>query len=260
MDSRRWTVLCALAFGASLCAQTPAPPASPATAAADQDAAARQQAAQQRLLIDWPGLLRYREDNAKLGSPAANESRVVFIGDSITDAWGRRPGTSFFPGKPYVNRGISGQTTPQMLVRFRPDVLALKPKVVVILAGINDIAENTGPTTLQAIEDNLMSMIDLALANRVRVVLATVTPAIDFPWRRGLNPAPKITALNTWITQYAAAQGIVFLDYHSALVDETGGMRVGLSTDGVHPNEAGYSIMAPLAEKAIADALRRSVK
>lgn len=204
---------------------------------------------------DWPNLARYHSENAGIGAPARGETRVVFMGDSITDGWGRNAGT-FFPGKPYINRGISGQTTPQMLIRFRPDVIALKPKVVVILAGINDIAGNTGPTTLEAIEDNLMSMMDLAKANGIRVVMASVTPAFDFPWRKGLEPVAKIEALNAWIKRTAASKGAVYLDYYSALVDDKGAFKADLTTDGVHPNAAGYAVMTPLAEKAIAKALK----
>ncbi len=238
-------------------AQTPAPSQAqpPAAAPTADDAAARQRAADQRLLQDWPNFARYRDDNAKLPPPAKDEKRVVFMGDSITDGWGRRT-NSFFTGKPYVNRGISGQTTPQMLVRFRADVVALKPAVVVILAGINDIAENTGPTTMEAIQDNLASMCDIATANDIRVVLSSVTPAIDFPWRRGKEPAPKVRTLNAWMKQYAAANGYTYLDYYSALTDEAGGMKAGLANDGVHPTPEGYAIMAPLAEQAIATALR----
>jgi lysophospholipase L1-like esterase len=203
---------------------------------------------------DWASLGRYREANAALGAPKAGERRVVFYGNSITDAWAKWF-PIMFPGKPYVGRGISGQTTPQMLVRFRQDVVALKPAVVVILAGTNDIAGNTGPSTLEMIEDNLASMCEVARANGIRVVLASVLPVRDYPWKRGLEPAPKIIALNAWIRQYAAANGHVYLDYHAAMADARGGMREGISTDGVHPNEAGYRIMAPLAEAAIAEAL-----
>ena len=233
--------------------QTPA-----ATAQADDQS--RLLAAQQRLLNDWPNLARYRDDNAKVEAPADGQPRVVFMGDSITDAWGRRLGVSFFAGKPYVNRGISGQTTPQMLIRFRPDVIDLKPVVVVILAGINDIAGNTGPTTLEAIEGNLTSMVELAQGNGIRVVLATVTPAIDFSWRSGMEPAPKITALNTWIRAFTQTRGIVLLDYYAALATPEGGMKPGLASDGVHPTEEGYAVMGPLAERAIAEALRQPVK
>jgi lysophospholipase L1-like esterase len=162
-----------------------------------------------------------------------------------------------FPGKPYIGRGISSQTTPQMLVRFRQDVVALKPAVVVILAGTNDIAGNTGPSTLEMIEDNLMSMTELARANRIRVVLSSVLPVYDYPWRPGLQPAPKIMALNAWMKAYAARAGVVYLDYFSAMADERQGLKGDLTRDGVHPTEAGYRVMAPLAEKAIAEALRR---
>ena len=177
------------------------------------------------------------------------------MGNSITDAWAQYF-DSMFPGKPYVGRGISGQTTPQMLVRFRQDVIALKPAVVVILAGTNDIAGNTGPSTLEMIEDNLASMTELAQANGIRVVLSSVLPVFDYPWKPGLEPAPKIVALNAWIRNYATAHGAIYLDYYTAVADERGGMRSNLSTDGVHPNEAGYRVMAPLAEQAIARALK----
>jgi len=203
---------------------------------------------------DWPNLQRYRQANDSLRAPAANERRVVFMGNSITASWSKFF-PQMFPGKPYVGRGISGQTTPQMLVRFRQDVIALKPAVVVILAGTNDIAGNTGPSTLEMIEDNLMSMTELARANGIRVVLSSVLPVFDYPWKRGLEPAPKIVALNAWIKSYAARVGAVYLDYHSAMADERQGLRADLTTDGVHPNEAGYRIMAPLAERAIAQAL-----
>lgn len=203
---------------------------------------------------DWPNLSAYREANAKLAPPAGGESRVVFFGDSITYGW-NRAGREFFPGKPYICRGLKGQTTPQMLVRFRQDVVALRPSVVVILAGTNDIAGNTGPSTLEMIEDNLMSMADLAKANGIRVVLASVLPAADYPWRPGLNPAAKILALNGWIREQAISKAFVYLDYHSAMADEAGGLAPGLSSDGVHPNDRGYAIMAPLAERAIAEAL-----
>jgi lysophospholipase L1-like esterase len=203
-----------------------------------------------QLRTDWANLARYREANATLGPPAPGERRVVFMGNSITDGWARYFGEEF-PGKPYVGRGISGQTTPQMLVRFRQDVIALKPAVVVILAGTNDIAGNTGPSTLEMIEDNLASMSELAQANGIKVVLASVLPVYDYPWKPGLEPAQKIITLNTWIRQYAAAHGAVYLDYHSAMADTRQGMRKELSSDGVHPNEAGYRVMAPLAEAAI---------
>ena len=205
---------------------------------------------------DWANLARYRDANASLGAPKAGEARVVFMGNSITDAWAKSF-PAMFPGKPYVGRGISGQTTPQMLVRFRQDVIALQPKVVVILAGINDIAGNSGPATQAMIADNLMSMTEIAKANGIRVVLSSVLPAYDFPWRRGIGPAPKVVALNAWIKCYAAQAGAVYLDYHGAMADARGGLSAEMAADGVHPTEAGYRLMAPLAEAAIQEALRR---
>jgi lysophospholipase L1-like esterase len=178
------------------------------------------------------------------------------MGNSITDAWARWFPT-MFPGKPYVGRGISGQTTPQMLVRFRQDVVALHPAVVVLLAGTNDIAGNTGPSTLEMIEDNVASMTEIARANGIRVVLASVLPAFDYPWKPGAEPAPKIVSLNAWIRDYAAKHDAVYLDYHTPMADARQGLRAELTSDGVHPNEAGYRVMAPLAERAIAEALRR---
>jgi acyl-CoA thioesterase-1 len=162
-----------------------------------------------------------------------------------------------FPGKAYVGRGVSGQTTPQMLVRFRQDVIGLKPAVVVILAGTNDIAGNTGPSTQAMIQDNLVSMVELARANDIRVVLSSVLPASEYRWRPGLDPGPKIVALNAWMRTYAAERGVVYLDYHSAMADEQLGLGPDLSPDGVHPNEAGYRVMAPLADAAIRTALQK---
>ncbi|MEJ2215478.1 MAG: SGNH/GDSL hydrolase family protein [Gemmatimonadota bacterium] len=208
----------------------------------------------EKRLADWPDLQRYREADAQLGPPAPGEQRVVFYGNSITDSWARFFPDEF-PGRPYVGRGISGQTTPQMLVRFRQDVIDLKPAAVVILAGTNDIAGNTGPSTLGMIEDNLTSMVELARANGIRVVLCSVLPAYDYPWRPGLHPAQKIIALNTWLKEYAAAHDVVYVDYWSALADDRGGMRGDLTLHGVHPNEAGYRVMARLVEPAIERAL-----
>lgn len=217
---------------------------------------ARQRAADSAFRNDYANFARYRAANAQLGAPATGERRVVFMGNSITEGWVRFFPT-MFPGKPYIGRGIGGQTTPQMLVRFHADVVALKPAVVVILGGTNDIAGNTGPSTIEMIEDNLMAMTDVAQANGIRVVLSSVLPVYDYPWKRGLTPAPKIVAINTWMKAYAARVGAVYLDYHGAMRDDRDGLRAGLGDDGVHPNEAGYRIMADLAEKAIADALSR---
>ena len=215
-------------------------------------------------LRDWPALARYREDNNKTAAPAKNEQRVVFMGDSITDWWDDPKYGGFFPGKPYIDRGISGQTTPQMLIRFRRDVIELKPQVVVILAGTNDLAGNTGPTTVDAIADNLASMADLATAHGIRVVFASVLPVSDYEMRDGKpivqtmrRPPDKILALNKWIKDYAAAHNYVYLDYFSAMVDDKGFLKDELSDDGLHPNAQGYVVMAPLAEAAIVASLKR---
>jgi lysophospholipase L1-like esterase len=204
---------------------------------------------------DWPNLAKYRDSNAVLAAPKAGENRVVFMGNSITEGW-KKYWADEFGGKPYVNRGIGGQTTPQMLLRFRQDVIALKPKVVVILAGTNDIAGNTGPTPLEMIEDNLASMADLARMHGIRVVLCSVLPVYDYPWKPGLEPAPKIVALNAWMKHYAESTGSIYLEYHSAMRDYREVMRTDLASDGVHPKEAGYKIMVQLVEHGIAQALR----
>ena len=203
---------------------------------------------------DWANTSRFKDDNAKLGLPGSGEKRVVFMGNSITEGW-IRTSPEFFTGKSYVNRGISGQTTPQMLVRFRSDVINLKPALVVILAGTNDIAGNTGPSTLEMIMDNLISMCELAKANNIKVVLSSVLPAFDYPWKPGMQPVEKIAALNAMIKNYADQNGIVYLDYYSAMADERKGLPKELSGDGVHPNKRGYDVMAPLAEAAIKKAL-----
>lgn len=203
---------------------------------------------------DWANTERYKNENALLEEPKQGENRVVFMGNSITEGWiNARP--TFFENKTFVNRGIGGQTTPQMLVRFRPDVLNLKPELVVILAGTNDIAGNTGPSTLEMIMDNLISMTELALANNIKVVLSSVLPAYDYSWKPELEPAQKIVALNKMIKDYAEENGIVYLDYFSAMADERNGLKDGYTYDGVHPNEAGYKAMEPLALEAIAKAL-----
>ncbi|MDD2303389.1 MAG: SGNH/GDSL hydrolase family protein [Prolixibacteraceae bacterium] len=205
---------------------------------------------------DWANTSRFKDANAKLASPSSDENRVVFMGNSITEGW-INTDPDFFAGKSYVNRGISGQTTPQMLVRFRPDVINLKPTVVVILAGTNDIAGNTGPSTLEMIMDNLISMAELAKANQIKVVLSSVLPAFDYPWKPGMEPAPKIVKLNEMIKTYAEQNNIVYLDYFSSTVDDRNGLKKELSGDGVHPNMAGYKIMEPLVEAAIKKALSK---
>jgi lysophospholipase L1-like esterase len=220
----------------------------------------------QKVLQDWPNIARYHDANASVQRPTNDEKRVVFMGDSITDAWVRPEYGGFFPGKPYIDRGISGQTTPQMLIRFRPDVIALQPKVVLILAGTNDIAGNTGPMTLDQIEGNLQSMDELAHANKVRVVLASVMPVSNYGHDREGKPVDmrikrqpeKILELNTWIKKYAAAHGDIYLDYFTAMVDEHGLLRADISDDGLHPNAKGYTIMSPLAEASIAQALKKA--
>lgn len=256
--------LCPFAFSQS----SPAAPAQqtqkPAESSSPEDQLTPYQRSQLvRTFNDWAFLARYREADDALPAPAPSENRVVFMGDSITEGWGMKATAStpargeFFPGKPYINRGISGQTTPQMLVRFRQDVVNLKPRVVVILAGTNDIAENTGKTTIKEIGNNIASMSDLARANGIAVVLCSVLPASDFRWHPGLEPAPKIKALNEWIHNYAEKNGLVYVDYYTSMVNSEGGLQSELSPDGVHPNKEGYDIMAPLAEAGIAEALKR---
>jgi len=205
---------------------------------------------------DFPWLGRFKEADSALPPPAKGEKRVVFMGDSITQGWKLDGPDGAFPDKPYINRGISGQTTPQMVLRFHQDVIALNPKAVVILAGINDIAGNTGPETLEQIENNLAAMAEMASANHIRVVFCSVTPAFDFPWRPGMEPAPKVIALNAWIKSYAAEKKYVYVDYHSAMKDERNGLPKTLSGDGVHPTKAGYAVMAPLVEAGIEKALK----
>jgi lysophospholipase L1-like esterase len=214
----------------------------------------KQISAMQKMLSDWGQLSRYRDENAKLGDPAQGQKRVVFYGDSITDLWGRRAG-KFFPDQPWVNRGIGGQTTPQMLVRFEQDVIALKPEAVVILAGINDIAGNTGPETLPEIESFYRAMVDLARINHVRVVISSVLPTKAFWWNKGVDPRDEVAALNRWLQQFASQEGLVYVDYYSAMVAPDRGIRADLSNDGVHPNNAGYAVMEPLARKAVEEAL-----
>ena len=202
---------------------------------------------------DWANLEHFRADNAKIGLPKANENRVVFMGNSITIGW-LNTMPEFFEGKPYVNRGISGQTTPQMLLRFRQDVIALRPKVVVILAGTNDIAGNTGPSTLEMIADNIKSMAELAKAHGIKVVISSTLPAYDYPWKPGLEPAGKIIALNKILKEYADQNGHVYLDYFSVMADERKGLPKKFANDEVHPTKLGYEVMAPLAEAAISQA------
>jgi lysophospholipase L1-like esterase len=203
---------------------------------------------------DWANLQEYKAENEALPAPGAEESRVVFMGNSITIGW-LHTVPEFFEGKPYVNRGIGGQTTPQMLLRFRQDVIHLEPRVVLILAGTNDIAGNTGPMTLDQVLDNLKSMAELALAHGVQPVLCSVLPAEEYPWRPGRRPDIKIPRLNAMIQAYAREKGLVYLDYFSAMANERNGLDASLAEDGVHPTRKGYELMAPLAEEAIRKAL-----
>jgi acetyl esterase/lipase/lysophospholipase L1-like esterase len=220
-----------------------------------QQVVERRKENEERFRNDWANLGRFKEENKKLGSPKPGESRVVFMGNSITAGWiHMRP--EFFAGKPYVNRGIGGQTTPQMLIRFTQDVIDLQPKAVVILAGINDIAQNTGPTSLEAIMDNISGMALLAKAHDIKVILSSVLPAYDFPWRPGLEPAGKVLELNRMIKDFAVKNDFYYLDYFPLLVDSRNGMKKVYASDEVHPTVEGYKVMEPLVDKAIESVLR----
>lgn len=207
-----------------------------------------------RQATDWPNLARYRDANAVL-VPTRGHKRIVFIGDSITEGWVNLAGDFFMPGR--IGRGISGQTTPQMLLRFRQDVIDLHPDVVQIMAGTNDIAGNTGPMTPEQTQGNIRSMVELAHAHGIRVILASIPPADMFPWKPGLDPGGKIAAMNAWLKAYALRAGCIYADYWSAMKDDGLGMRGGLSSDHVHPTKAGYVVMAPVAEAAIKRALAK---
>lgn len=205
---------------------------------------------------DWPYLKKYEKENANLPILESGQKRIVFMGDSITEFWSVLC-PEFFDGKPYINRGISGQTTPQILIRFRPDVIALKPTIVVLLAGANDIAGNTGHSTLEMILNNIISMAELAKANHIKLILCSLLPAYDFPWKTGSFPAEKIETFNAMLKKYADENEILYLDYYSTMVDEQKGLKAAYADDGVHPNKAGYKVMAPLVEKAIAEVLSK---
>jgi lysophospholipase L1-like esterase len=251
MRVRCLSILSLIAFlSVAVSAQTQAP------ATDSPDAMKRQLEAMQRRLQDWPLLSRYKDANAKVPMAEKNENRVVFMGDSITDGWKL---AEYFPNKPYINRGISGQTTPQMLIRFRPDVVALKPRAVLILAGTNDIAGNTGPMTLDMIENNYASMAELAKANGIKVIFASVLPIHDYgKTKMSERRAPdQILKLNDWLKAYCKANGHMYLDYFSKMVDDKGMLKAELANDGLHPNAEGYKIMAPLAEGAIDQTLKK---
>jgi lysophospholipase L1-like esterase len=234
-------------------------------AGARPSALERQLAIYKQILGDWAGLSRYGSEDAELPPPAPREARVVFLGDQIVEAWGapgRASSTSStfstsFPGRPYINRGIAGQTTGQMLVRFRQDVIALKPKVVVIAGGTNDLTGVLGPGTEGTIADNITSMTELAKANGIRVVLSSVTPVCDcFKEQTDIRPPGKIIGLNAWIRDYAARSGSVYLNFYAGLV-EGRSLKQGFTADGLMPNPAGYGVMTGLAEEAIAAALAK---
>jgi lysophospholipase L1-like esterase len=210
--------------------------------------------AQHTAAQDWANLNKYEKNNNSLVPLTTGQKRIVFMGDSITEFWSVII-PDFFIGNPYINRGISGQTTPQMLVRFKPDVIALTPDVVVLLAGINDIAENTGPSTIEMIADNIFSMAELAQANQIKMILCSVLPAFDFPWAAGRQPAKKVVTLNKMIEKYADVNGILYLDYYSIMVNDQKGLNSAYSDDGVHPNKTGYKVMNLLVDKAIEKAL-----
>ncbi|WP_348267417.1 GDSL-type esterase/lipase family protein [Edaphobacter sp. DSM 109919] len=219
------------------------------------DTATQQQIAAMRAkLADWPQLEHYRAANAALLPVAAGEQRVVFFGASVAEYWATR-GAPFFPGKPYINRGIGGQTSEQMVVRFRQDVIDLHPAAVVILEGTNDIAGNTGPMTAEMSEDNWRSMAELGKANGIRVIFTSITPSTDFPWHRGLHPAATIQARNAWLKEYCASHSLIYVDFYPALANAEGGMKADLTVDGVHPNKQGYAAMAPLVQAGIDQAL-----
>lgn len=230
------------------------PAAAQTSGALRAESAEQQLAIYKRLLGDWAGLSRYGSDDSELPPPAPAESRVVFIGDQIIETWGSG-GRKFFPDRPYINRGITGQTTAQMLVRFRQDVIALKPKVVVIHGGTNDLTGVLGPGTEGTVGDNITSMVELAKANGIRVVLSSVTPVCDcFKEQTVVRPQGKIAGLNAWIREYAAKSGSVYLNFYAALAQGRD-FKQALTADGLLPNDAGYDIMTGLAEKAIATAL-----
>lgn len=205
---------------------------------------------------DWPNFTKYKEDNLKLGLPKPGENRIVFMGNSITECWSLID-TAFFKENSFINRGIGGQTTPQMLVRFRADVVQLKTNVVVILAGTNDIAGNTGPSTLEMIEDNLASMVEIAISNNIKVVMCSVLPVYDYPWSPGLQPAQKIVDLNKWIKSYSEKKEVAYADFFTPMADEKNGLKKVYSEDGVHPNLAGYKVMNPIVQKAIENVLKQ---
>jgi lysophospholipase L1-like esterase len=249
---------CTLGISTSSFAETLPPPPNPASPTPEQIADCNK-VAREKIFSDLPNLARYGPDNTALPPPKSGERRVVFMGDSITESWATVD-PPFFARTEYIDRGISGQTTLQMLLRFRQDVVALKPAVVHIMAGTNDIAGNTGPMDLATTEANIASMVDLARANGIRVVIGSVLPAKDFNWHPGIDPGPKIVVLNQWLKSYSHARHVIYADYYAALNDGALGMRPDLTPDGVHPSLPGYLIMNPLADAAIRAAHRNRTR
>jgi len=252
MKRKLLTITFSLAVFAANAQNTTTAPVQPDRATQEAN---QKKADEERTNQDWPNIKKYQDANTQLLTSPADAKRVVFMGNSITEFW-KANDSSFFTGS-YVNRGISGQTSPQMLVRFREDVINLKPAVVVILAGINDIAENTGANKLENVFGNIESMAQLAQMAHIKVVISSVLPANHFPWRPSVTPTEKVIQLNQMLKNYADQNNIVYLDYYSAMVDNEKGLPKTLSDDGVHPNLAGYKIMEPLAVKAINEAMRR---
>ncbi|TWR26190.1 acylhydrolase [Mucilaginibacter achroorhodeus] len=209
---------------------------------------------------DWPNLAKYQEENTKVMAEANPGNRVVFMGNSITEGWKRVDPDFFEANKNYIDRGISGQTTPQMVLRFRQDVIDLKPAVVTILAGTNDIAGNTGPATLEQIFGNIQTMAQLAATYKIKVVICSILPVFDYPWKTGLQPAGKIITLNSMLKEFAQKNGFYYLDYHSLMKDDRDGLRAELGNDGVHPNKDGYAIMEKAVQPVIAKALSEKPK
>ena len=208
-----------------------------------------------KTISEWSDFSRYQEDNAMLEPPPSGQKRVVFFGSSSIDNWGRRFDSTFFPGKPYINRGISGETTPQMVLRFQRDVVALKPAAVVFLGGTNDIAGNNGPMTLDRTEDNIHTMAAIAEANGIKMILASQLPVTVFPWRTCMRPEAELLALTAWEKNFAAEHHLGFIDFYAALAGSDGSFRPGLSSDGAHPDKKAYEIMAPIVERVISSAL-----
>jgi lysophospholipase L1-like esterase len=255
-------LLVSLLFGAtglaafSQSALQPAGAAVPGVAAA-ADAPCEAPITSKKTLSGWTDLGRYKLDNATLAAPAAGEKRVVFFGSSTTDNWGRKFDSVFFPGEPYVNRGISGETSPQMLLRFQQDVVELKPAAVVFLGGTNDPAGNSGPITLETTEANIEAMAAIAQTNGIKMILASQLPVTEFPWNKCVHPGADLLAMSAWEKAFAAEKHLGYIDYYAVLVGDDGNYKPGLSPDGVHPNKQAYELMTPVAEDVIRKILKQ---